>query len=90
MKLTKISQVEDFLAIVNTCKGDVTLASQYGDKYNMKSLLTQYVAIGALLGERGDELELFCSSKEGKLINVFTILLLLIDDTLIPVIYGIS
>lgn len=60
MKLTKISQVEDFLAIVNTCKGDVTLTSQYGDK----SLLTQYVAIGALLGERGDELELFCSSKE--------------------------
>lgn len=64
MKLTKISQVEDFLAIVNTCKGDVKLTSQYGDKYNMKSLLTQYVAIGALLGERGDELELFCSSKE--------------------------
>ena len=64
MKLTKISQVEDFLTIVNTCKGDVTLSSQYGDKYNMKSLLTQYVAIGALLGERGDELELFCSSKE--------------------------
>ncbi len=64
MKLTKISQVEDFLAIVNTCKGDVTLTSQYGDKYNMKSLLTQYVAIGALLGEKGDELELFCSSKE--------------------------
>ena len=64
MKLTKISQVKDFLAIVNTCKGDITLTSQYGDKYNMKSLLTQYVAIGALLGERGDELELFCSSKE--------------------------
>lgn len=64
MKLTKISQVEDFLTIVNTCKGDVTLTSPYGDKYNMKSLLTQYVAIGALLGERGDELELFCSSKE--------------------------
>ena len=39
MKLTKISQVEDFLAIVNACKGDVTLTSQYGDKYNMKSLL---------------------------------------------------
>lgn len=64
MKLTKISQVEDFLAIVNTCKGDVTLTSQYGDKYNMKSLLAQYVAIGALLGEKGDELELFCSLKE--------------------------
>lgn len=64
MKLTKISQVEDFLAAVNACKGSVTLTSIYGDKYNLKSLLTQYVAIGALLGEKGDELELFCSLPE--------------------------
>lgn len=64
MKLTKISQVENFLAVVNSCKGDVILTSKYGDKYNMKSLLTQYIAIEALLGERGDELELFCSLRE--------------------------
>ena len=64
MKLTKISQVEDFLSAVNTSKGDVWLTSRYGDKYNLKSLLTQYIAIGALLGSRGDELELFCDNKE--------------------------
>lgn len=64
MKLTKISQVEDFLAAVNEAKDNVWLTSVYGDKYNLKSLLTQYVAIGALLGDKGDELELFCDKKE--------------------------
>ena len=71
MRLTKIKEVNDFLEIVNHCKGEVTLTSPYGDKYNLKSLLTQYVAIAALLGEHGDELELFCSdsSDEGKFMN---------------------
>lgn len=63
MKLTKISQVEDFLAAVNAAESNVWLTSIYGDKYNLKSLLTQYVAIGALLSDKGDELELFCDSK---------------------------
>ena len=30
----------------------------------MKSSLSQYIAMGALLGEHGDELELFCEKKE--------------------------
>lgn len=64
MKFTKISQVEDFLAAVNAAKDNVWLTSIYGDKYNLKSLLTQYVAIGALLKDKGDELELFCDKKE--------------------------
>ena len=73
MKLTKIDHVEDFLAAVNECEGDVTLTSQYGDKYNLKSLLSQYVAIGALLGDHGDELELWCDSKddEAKFLKFF-------------------
>ena len=64
MKLTNISQVEDFLSAVNASKGDVWLTSIYGDRYNLKSLLTQYIAMGALLGYRGDQLELFCDNKE--------------------------
>ena len=64
MKLKKIEQVQDFLDAVNECDGDVHLTSIYGDKYNLKSLLSQYVAIGALLGEHGDELELWCSLRE--------------------------
>ena len=73
MKLTKISQVDEFLTIVNSCKGGVWLTSQYNDKYNLKSLLSQYVAIGALLGDHGDELELWCDSRddEAKFLKFF-------------------
>lgn len=34
-----------------------------GDRYNLKSLLTQYLAVAALLREHGNELELFCSNR---------------------------
>ena len=61
MKLTKIEQIHEFLAIVDSCTGDVTLRSVDGDIFNLKSKLSQYIAIAALLGEHGDELELFCS-----------------------------
>ena len=59
MKLTKIEQVNEFLSIVDSCKGDVTLRSLDGDIFNLK-----YIAIAALLGQHGDELELFCSDRE--------------------------
>ena len=64
MKLKNIDQVNDLINIVNNCNGDVWLTSQYGDRYSLKSKLSQYVAIGALLGEHGDELELFADDKE--------------------------
>ena len=64
MKFNNADQVQEFLNIVNSCNGDVILTSCYGDRFNLKSLMTQYVAVGALLGERGDELELFCSNRE--------------------------
>ena len=50
MKIKNLKDVETFLNVVNECKGDVTLTSQYGDKFNLKSALTQYVAIAALVG----------------------------------------
>ena len=73
MKLSKIEQVNEFLAIVDSCKGDVTLRSVDGDIFNLKSKLSQYIAIAALLGQHGDELELFCDSKqdEGLFIEFF-------------------
>ena len=64
MKLTKIEQVNEFLSIVDSCKGDVTLRSLDGDIFNLKSKLSQYIAIAALLGQHGDELELSCSDRE--------------------------
>ena len=64
MKIKNIKNVETFLAVVNECKGEVTLTSVYGDKYNLKSALTQYVAVAALLGDHGEELELWCTDKD--------------------------
>lgn len=74
MKIKNIKDVETFLNIVDHCNGEITLTSIYGDKFNMKSKLTQYVAISALLGEHGDELELWCSEKtdEEKFLKMFS------------------
>ena len=64
MKITNVNQIEEFLSAVNQSNGDVFLTSIYGDKYNLKSALSRYIAIAALLGDRGEELELWCASKE--------------------------
>lgn len=64
MKLHNLNEIEDFKKAVSNCKNDVWLESPYGDKYNLKSVLSQYIALGTLLGEKGDELELFCASIE--------------------------
>ena len=63
MRLNNIKQLQEFLAIVNSCEGSVWLESVEGDKFNLKSELSQYVALGALLEHKGADLELFCSSQ---------------------------
>lgn len=64
MKIRNISQLNDFVAAVNQCQGGVWLESSEGDKFNLKSQFSQYVALGALLSEHGDALELFCTHKD--------------------------
>ena len=64
MKINNITLVNEFLQIVRECKGNVYLTSNEGDKFNLKSAMSQYVAMGALLGQKGDELELWCEEKE--------------------------
>lgn len=73
MRLKNIEEVNDFLATVNSCNGDVWLESQYGDKFNLKSKLSQYIAIGALLSDDQEVLELFCAYRddEAKLMKYF-------------------
>lgn len=64
MKITG-KLADKLLDIANTkCKGDVHLRSQYGDDFNLKSRLTQYIAISAMAAENGDALELFCDRKD--------------------------
>ena len=64
MRLQNISQLQEFLNAVNACKGQVWLESVDGDKINLNSQLSQYIAMGALLSERGESLELYCSDRE--------------------------
>ena len=63
MKLRKEIEITDFLQAVNSAKGIIWLISDQGDKYNLKSTLSRYVAIAAMIGEHAEELELFCVNK---------------------------
>jgi hypothetical protein len=70
MKIKNIEEVNGFIEAVSKCNGDVWLVSPNEDKYNLKSSFTQYIALGKLLSEDGDNLELFCSLKEDE-VNFF-------------------
>lgn len=59
---------------IKECKGDVILRSCDGtETFNMKSTISQYIAIGQLLKDHGDTYEFFCMDKndEVNLINFF-------------------
>ena len=63
MKITDKKTLDDFMEAVHKAKDAVYLKSPHGDVFNLKSTLSEFVAIRELIGERGDELELFCASK---------------------------
>ena len=64
MKLKNIKEVEAIRKVIHECEGDVYLKSPEGDVLNLKSSLSEYIALGRLLGEAGDSLELFASRRE--------------------------
>jgi hypothetical protein len=64
MRLTNVKDVQKFIHVVNECEHDVYLKSLEGDVFNLKSSMSQYIAIGRLIEESGDTLELFADSKE--------------------------
>lgn len=64
MKIRNIEEITGFLEAVNKSKGNVYLRSVAGDNYNLKSSLSQYIAIGALLKDHGEELEVFCEDRD--------------------------
>lgn len=48
MKIMNISNVDDFFKVVDSCEGKVELVSKEGDRLNLKSTLTQYVALAKI------------------------------------------
>lgn len=67
MKFTNIKEINNFLKTVDECEGEVWIESVDGDKINLKSKLSQYVAISALISCEADSLELFCSRTEDEM-----------------------
>ena len=49
MKLKNIKEVEEFRKVIHACAGAVYLKSQDGDVFNLKSALSEYIALGQLL-----------------------------------------
>ena len=64
MLLKNSNNVEGLVAAIAQCKGDVVLRSVDGkEEFNMKSTLSQYIAVSRLCEEYGDYYEIFCMDR---------------------------
>ena len=67
----KVRTIEDIRALkeaVRACSRAVWLESARGDKYDLKSEFSQYIAIGALIQDQNEELELFAADPRDQMI----------------------
>ncbi|MBP9001217.1 MAG: polya polymerase [Lachnospiraceae bacterium] len=72
MKITNLSNVEGFLKTVSECKGTVELVTKEGDRLNLKSELTKYVALTSFFKDsKIPEMEVILSEPDDavKIIN---------------------
>lgn len=72
MKITNLKNVEGFLNTVNECKGSVLLVTKEGDRLNLKSELTKYVALTSFFeNAKIPEMEILLSEPEDamKIVN---------------------
>ena len=72
MKITNLSNVEGFHKTVSECKGTVELVTKEGDRLNLKSELTKYVALTSFFKDsKIPEMEVILSEPDDavKIIN---------------------
>ena len=50
MKLYNIKNIEKFCSVIDSCEGNVTMLNEKGDRLNLKSKLSQFVALSSVLG----------------------------------------
>ena len=70
MNIIKIKNVEKFLETVNKCSGDVYLDTTEGDHLNLKSKLTQYVALANIFGGEANLGELVITANQEDIIKI--------------------
>lgn len=59
MKVTNITNVEGLFKVIDSCQGRVELVTNEGDRLNLKSKLSQYVALANVFSDgKIGELEL--------------------------------
>lgn len=59
--LKNINDLEAFQAAIHKCKGDVILRSTDGtEEFNLKSRLSEFIALGKLADIHGDLYEIYC------------------------------
>ena len=74
MLLKNAKEIDKLIEAVNRCRGDVLLRSVDGrEEFNLKSVLSRYIAIGELCKDHGDRYEVFCMNRsdEGYMLNFF-------------------
>ncbi len=65
MLLKNAKDVDNLVKAVDKCRHDVFLCSADGTReFNLKSVISRYVAIGELCKDHGDEFEVFCTSHD--------------------------
>ncbi len=65
MKVKNVKDVEKFFKVIGECKGTVELVTDEGDRLNLKSKLTQYVALASVFSDATiGEMELIAHEPE--------------------------
>ena len=65
MKVTNITDISGFFEVVDGCSGKVELVTGEGDRLNMKSKLSQYVALANVFSDgKIDEIEIIAYEPE--------------------------
>ncbi|MHB8130668.1 MAG: polya polymerase [Mobilitalea sp.] len=65
MKVTNITNIEGLFKVIDACTGKVELVTNEGDRLNLKSKLSQYVALANVFSDgKIDELELIAYEKD--------------------------
>lgn len=68
MRITSKPQADELLELASKAQGQVKLCSVFGDVYNLRSDLSAYTAIAAMIDDHKDALYITCSEETDQLV----------------------